>query len=119
MQDNDLISRTELLKHKCDCYDQDYHLLYAVPTGYIVHAPAVQMLSGVWDYQITAESDMWVADAVCPCCGFTKQDIWSGWFPSIPADIARSTTLTHAKRVWLPRYCENCGAHLEGKNEQL
>lgn len=41
MSNNDLISRAALLKHKYDCYDEDGHLLYAVPTGYIVNAPTV------------------------------------------------------------------------------
>ena len=38
----DLISREEVLKYKCDCYDSEGHLLYAVPTGYIVRMPSAQ-----------------------------------------------------------------------------
>lgn len=44
MRNNDLISRAALLKHKCNCYDEDGHLLYAVPTGYIVNAPSVDVV---------------------------------------------------------------------------
>ena len=33
------IERDELLKFKADVYDEDGHVLYAVPTGYIVAMP--------------------------------------------------------------------------------
>lgn len=70
-----------------------------------------------WDYQITAKWDEWNADAVCPFCGFTKPDIWHAWFVSVPANIARATTLSYVKKIRLSNYCENCGAHLEEKDE--
>ena len=35
------IDADALLKHKCDCYDANGHLLYAVPTGYIQIAPTI------------------------------------------------------------------------------
>lgn len=37
----DAISRKMVLDFKCDCYDSAGHLLYAVPTGYILRMPPV------------------------------------------------------------------------------
>ena len=38
----DAVSRQAILNYKCDCYDSEGHLLYAVPTGYIVRMPSVR-----------------------------------------------------------------------------
>lgn len=70
---------------------------------------------GRWDLCITAKGmDLWTADAVCRNCGFTKPQIWSGFFPLVPPDIARDTTRRHSERVKLPNYCESCGAKMDG-----
>ena len=37
------IERDELLKFKADVYDEDGHVLYAVPTGYIVAMPSADV----------------------------------------------------------------------------
>lgn len=38
---DDCVSRADVLKYKCDCYDAQNHLLYAVPTGHIMRLPSV------------------------------------------------------------------------------
>ena len=39
---NEYIKKDEILKFKTDVYDADGHVLYAVPTGYIVAMPSVE-----------------------------------------------------------------------------
>ena len=46
------IKKDELLKFKADVYDEDGHVLYAVPTGYIVAMPPADVLQvrhGRWE----------------------------------------------------------------------
>ena len=57
----------------------------------------------------------WQADATCPLCDFMKYSIWSGFFPDVPANTARSITGRYARKVKLPNYCENCGAKMDGE----
>ena len=40
---DEYIERDKLLKFKADVYDEDGHVLYAVPTGYIVAMPAADV----------------------------------------------------------------------------
>ena len=49
-QCEDAVSRTDALKFKCDCYDSEGHLLYAVPTGYILRLKPVtpKQRTGKW-----------------------------------------------------------------------
>lgn len=67
-------------------------------------------------YLCITKKDMhlWAADAVCPICGFTKNNIWEGYFPFVPCDIARDTTRRCANKVKLPNYCESCGLKMDG-----
>ena len=37
-----IIDADALMKHKCDVYDYNNHLLYAVPTGHIINAPTIE-----------------------------------------------------------------------------
>lgn len=86
MLNNDLISRAALLKHKSDCYDYDGHLLYVVPTGYIVNAPAVD--AAPVRHGCIESSDI---GPICSVCG-------------VPIRLDQGT----------PNYCPHCGALLDG-----
>ena len=85
------IERDELLKFKADVYDEDGHVLYAVPTGYIVAMPAADVA--------TVQHGKWVDNGIpdsilsgCSVCGFTCGS--SSFF-----------------------YCPICGAKMDEHNE--
>ena len=71
---------------------------------------------GKWDLIITKRSsfDEWGADAVCSECEFEKLNIWRGFFPDHPASFSRDITRRYASEVKLPKYCEQCGARMDG-----
>ena len=59
----DLIDRSEVLKYKCDCYDINDHLLYAVPTGNIIRLPSIEVPSYVAEIEAEykkAVSQPWI-----------------------------------------------------------
>ena len=90
------IERDKLLKFKADVYDEDGHVLYAVPTGYIVampHDDVAPMRHGQWMQVICHEEfEDGFVDPVKECC-----------------------SVCHAKN-WQRRtnYYHHCGAKMEG-----
>ena len=69
-----------------------------------------------WTYLIYADVNFaWVADAVCPCCGYTIKNVWRAFFPDAPATIARDITRRNAETVKLPNFCQNCGEKFGGE----
>ena len=89
------IKKDELLKFKADVYDEDGHVLYAVPTGYIVAMPPADV--------IQVRHGRWIdGDPYCPIC---KKDKFRGLDADIWAD-------------WQPDYCPNCGADMSGSNDE-
>lgn len=88
----------------------------------IINAPtvdAVPIKHAKWDILVTEHfGDKWQADAICSCCELTKFSIWSGYFPDIPAVMAREITNHYASKVKLPKYCERCGAKMDGETNE-
>jgi hypothetical protein len=69
-----------------------------------------------WDLIISKHyGDKWQADLSCPNCEFMKYNIWSGFFPNFPDDMARNITQKYAEKVKTPNYCENCGVYNNGE----
>ena len=84
------IKKDELLKFKADVYDEDGHVLYAVPTGCIVAMPPEDV--------VLVRHGRWECGKPCPVCGRDR-------FEGLDADIWAD---------WEPDYCPNCGAKMDG-----
>ena len=112
------IKKDELLKFKADVYDEDGHLLYAVPTGCIVAMPPADVAPvrhGRWVLEAHDEkvNYRWNVTAECSECCDEQKEIWAGFFPSVPPSIARGVALVSAESVKLSNYCPSCGAKMD------
>lgn len=68
-----------------------------------------------WDILVAQSTDnSWEAVAQCPKCGYMKHMIWAGYYPDVPPNIARADATNRANSVRVARYCEWCGAKLDG-----
>ena len=118
--EGDLISRAALLKDLSYCapelwQDEEYVKAKIMKQPAVDAAPAVH---GQWDLIITKHyGERWQADAYCSCCDFMKDNVWSGFFPEIQPETARTITRHYAEKVKLPAYCERCGAKMGGDTE--
>ena len=99
----DAVSRTDALKFKCDCYDSEGHLLYAVPTGYILRLKPVtpKQRTGHWIpvgmvEAVGGESAQWgsaIAYHKCSECDEQalrddfEQEVLSKWCPHCGAKM--------------------------------
>ena len=84
---DEYIERDELLKFKVDVYDEDGHVLYAVPTGYIVampHDDVAPVVHGRW----IMHDDEFGLTCECSAC--------------------------HIETMGDGNYCPNCGAKMDG-----
>lgn len=83
------IKKDELLKFKADVYDEDGHVLYAVPTGCIVAMPpedVMQVRHGWWVQQPLNGTHIWR----CSKCETIGSPQWN--------------------------YCPKCGAKMDEEN---
>lgn len=89
------IKKDELLKFKADVYDEDGHVLYAVPTGCIVAmqpADVMPVRHGRWiDAYPDIEPNPMFMYGICSECGFEQ-------------GISKYLN-----------YCPNCGAKMESE----
>lgn len=114
---SDLISRAAAMKAFMGKPPEYYHTSYIV--GEINCLPtvdAVPVAHGKWEFLATEHNAYrWQVDVVCSCCGFVKYGVWGGFFPDVQSEIAESVALRYASKVKLPRYCESCGAKMDGE----
>ena len=54
----------------------------------------------------------WNVTAECSECGHSKGEVYAGFFPGFPKDLARDTILRCAESVKLDNFCPNCGADM-------
>ena len=54
----------------------------------------------------------WHVTAECSECHHDKGEIYAGFFPGFPKDLARGVVLDCAESVKLDNYCPNCGADM-------
>ena len=99
---SEYIKKDELLKFKADVYDEDGHVLYAVPTGCIVAMPPADVVlvrHGRWE-EMHYEGG--ILDGTnfdrCSVCGYER----------VFDDPAFKTVF---------KYCPNCGAKMDGGAE--
>ena len=85
------IERDKLLKFKADVYDEDGHVLYAVPTGYIVAMPYDDVAPVVHGHWVSVPHKL---ARVCSVCN--RDEPYK--FADIDADVYD--------------YCPNCGARM-------
>lgn len=117
---SDLISRAAAIGAFTGKPPEYYHTSYIVSELSSVPAvDAVPVVHGKWELAATEHNAYrWQVDAVCSCCGFVKQGVWGGFFPDVPSEIAESVALRYAGKVKLPRYCETCGAKMDGERRE-
>lgn len=89
------IERDKLLKFKADVYDEDGHVLYAVPTRYIVAMPHDDVAPVVHGRWVSAPHKL---ARVCSVCN--RDEPYK--FADIDADVYD--------------YCPSCGAKMDGGN---
>lgn len=73
----------------------------------------IEQKHGQWE--LTARKGFyayWGVFAECSECHNEETEIWGGYFPNIPNDIAKATALRSAENVKLSNYCPHCGAKL-------
>ena len=89
------IKKDELLKFKANVYDEDGHVLYAVPTGCILAMPPADVMPvrhGRWiDAYPDIEPNPMFMYGICSECGFEQ-------------GISKYLN-----------YCPNCGANMESE----
>ena len=75
-----------------------------------------EVVNGRW--VLTAHDERcnyrWNVTAECSECHLDKGEIYAGFFPGFPSNLAEVTILDCAKSVRLDNYCPNCGARMDG-----
>lgn len=81
---------------------------------------AVEVVHGHWELTVHNQivNGRRSVTAQCSECYEDKGEIWAGFFPGIPDNIADSAALQSAESVKLSHYCPNCGAKMDGGEEE-
>jgi hypothetical protein len=112
------------------CFGNDYNKLSLLTIGNNIDeiyekyqtrpAADVEVVRhGEWVLTANEEkcNDRWNVTAECSECRFSKGEVYAGFFPSFPKNVAQSIVLDRVKAVKLDNYCPHCGARMDGKGE--
>lgn len=106
--DNEIISAQEM------CVDalQALHKLHAVDAVPVVH--------GQWILEAHNEhvNYRWNVTSECSKCHSETKEIWRGFFPNFYDSVASEIALDNARRIELKKYCPDCGARMDGKDDE-
>jgi hypothetical protein len=80
---------------------------------------AVEVVHGRWVLKAHEENAnyRWNVTAECSECHHSKGEVYAGFFPGFPKDLAREVVLDSAKIVKLDNFCPNCGAKMDGERK--
>lgn len=72
---------------------------------------------GRWELRAHEETCdyRWNVTAKCSECHHSKGEIYAGFFPGVPKSTVISVILDCAESVKLDNYCPNCGAKMDGE----
>jgi hypothetical protein len=126
-----LIYLEDLLRFpiRIDHYDKvngNEHFVFGVETvleyaEYLPTVDAVEVVHGRWI--LTAHEEYvnyrWNVTAECSECHHDKGEVYAGFFTGFKTDVARDIVLEHAESVKLDNYCPNCGAKMDGGNDDV
>lgn len=91
--------------------------------GLIERAPtvdAVPVVHGRWEFEVTKEFGCryhnFAVKAKCSECG-KKRPAWYGAFPHLDDEEAELAALVNAAAQKHPKFCEECGAKMDGGND--
>lgn len=59
----------------------------------------------------------WNVTAECSECHAEKKEIYAGFFPGFPDNLAEQVILNSAQSVKLSNFCPNCGADMRGAED--
>ena len=112
--ENDLVRRGDVRK---ECLKMSFYPALVNAALMRTNAvDAVEVVHGEWVLTVHNQivNGRRSVTAQCSECCEDKGEIWAGFFPGIPDDIADSVALQSAESVKISNYCPNCGAKMDG-----
>ncbi len=110
-----MASKPELLKN----LNVSIVRLYGLADHLLSNGATFERPKGRWVLTAHEESCnyRWNVTAECSECDHSKGEVYAGFFPDFPKNLARYTILNCAESVKLDNFCPNCGADMRGESE--
>ena len=104
---------------KCRCFINYYNNIRGRQEAIEAWNKRTERPKGRWVLTAHEESCnyRWNVTAECSECSHSKGEIYAGFFPGFPKNLARDTILNCAESVKLDNFCPNCGADMRGESE--